>query len=215
MEPFTSHSGILATLDRANVDTDQIIPKQFLKSIRRTGFGCGLFFDWRYLADASPNPAFSLNASSFQGASLLVTRNNFGCGSSREHAVWAVTQYGFRVVIAPWEDRAGERIPGFADIFRSNAGKNGLLLIELSAGEVQRIFDLIAHHPGARADVDLPAQELRIQAGTLQVFHFEMEAALKEKFLRGLDDIALTLQHADAIAAFERTHDTQRISPAR
>src|SRR3989338_9815237 len=131
MQSFKSHRGKLATLDRSNVDTDQIIPKQFLKSIKRTGFGESLFFDWRYLPDGKPDPNFELNAPRFKNASILGVRNNFGCGSSREHAVWAIQQYGFHVVVAPRRDQGGVRVPAFADIFRSNCGKNGLLTIEL------------------------------------------------------------------------------------
>src|SRR3989338_1077257 len=136
MEAFKSHRGIIATLDRSNVDTDQIIPKQFLKSIKRTGFEHNLFYDWRFLPDGKPNPAFELNQDSFKNASILVTRNNFGCGSSREHAVWAIQQYGFKAVIAPWKEINGSRIPAFADIFRSNSTKNGLLTVELKEAEV-------------------------------------------------------------------------------
>jgi 3-isopropylmalate/(R)-2-methylmalate dehydratase small subunit len=144
MDPFVSHRGIIATLDRSNVDTDAIIPKQFLKSIKRTGFGPSLFFDWRYLPDGKDNPAFELNAPRFKGASILVARNNFGCGSSREHAVWAVAQYGFRAVVAPRREVGGEIVPGFADIFRNNCVKNGVLTIELSEAEVEEIFQLVA-----------------------------------------------------------------------
>ena len=133
MTPFKTHRGLLATLDRANVDTDQIIPKQFLKLIVRTGFGEHLFQDWRYLPDGTPNPDFELNAPRFRGASILVTRNNFGCGSSREHAVWAIQQDGFRAVIAP----------RFAEIFRNNSHKNGLLTVELAEPEVEEIFQMV------------------------------------------------------------------------
>jgi len=129
MEPFTTHTGIVATLDRANVDTDAIIPKQFLKSIKRTGYGPNAFFDWRYTSDGEPEPNFELNQPRFEGRSILVTRNNFGCGSSREHAVWALVQDGYRVVIAPWKETGSQRIAAFADIFRINAAKNGLLLV--------------------------------------------------------------------------------------
>ncbi len=205
MQPFRSHRGIVALLDRANVDTDQIIPKQFLKSIARTGFGKSLFFDWRYLEDgASPNPEFSLNAPRYAGASVLVTRNNFGCGSSREHAVWAISQYGFKAVIAPWEDRNGVRVPGFADIFRNNSVKNGLLTIELSADEVQQIFDWTERQVGLEATIDLEEQRVVLHLDEAEeAFPFEIDPAVKDHLVRGLDDIALTLEHADAIAAYE------------
>ena len=209
MQPFTTHTGLVATLDRANVDTDQIIPKQFLKSIRRTGFGASLFFDWRYRDDGSPDPAFGLNAPRFQGASILVTRNNFGCGSSREHAVWAVVQYGFRAVIAPWVEQAGARVPGFADIFRNNSVKNGLLTIELPEADVAAIFALAAAAPGLTATVDLAAQTVTIHTSAPRVFRFEVDAAVKETLLHGRDDITETLRLEPDIARFERTHDVQ------
>ena len=156
MNPFIEHTGIVATLSRANVDTDAIIPKQFLKSIKRTGYGPNAFFDWRYLPDGSPDPAFELNHPRFTGRSILVTGNNFGCGSSREHAVWALVQDGYRVVIAPWKEMAGKRLPGFADIFRNNAAKNGLLAIELPEAAVDDIVDLVTEHEGLTATVALP-----------------------------------------------------------
>ena len=158
MEAFKTHRGIVATLDRANVDTDQVIPKQFLKSIKRTGFGEALFFDWRYLSDGSPDPKFELNAPHLKGASILVARNNFGCGSSREHAVWAVVQYGFKVVIAPYAQRGGAKVPGFADIFRNNAVKNGLLTVELAEAEVEEIFQMAGRFKGLQATIDLDEQ---------------------------------------------------------
>ena len=151
MKPFTTHTGILATLNRANVDTDAIIPKQFLKSIKRTGYGPSAFFDWRYTADGEPDMEFELNQPRFEGRSILVTRNNFGCGSSREHAVWALFQDGYRVIIAPWKKTGGQRIAAFADIFRINAVKNGLLVIELSEDEVKAIFDLVEAQTGLQA----------------------------------------------------------------
>ncbi|MBP7276508.1 MAG: 3-isopropylmalate dehydratase small subunit [Kiritimatiellae bacterium] len=210
MQPFTTHTGIVATLDRANVDTDQIIPKQFLKSIRRTGFESGLFFDWRFRPDGSLEPGFELNAPALKGASVLVTRNNFGCGSSREHAVWAIQQYGFRAVVAPWADRDGTRVPAFADIFRNNAGKNGLLTIELTPGEVDRIFASARRHPGVRADVDLSAQTLTVHSAPPETFRFDVDPSLKDKLLNGVDDISATLAYEDRITEFERTHDVQR-----
>ena len=210
MQPFTRHRGILATLNRANVDTDQIIPKQFLKSIKRTGFGESLFFDWRYGTDGNPDPGFELNTPAFAGASILVTRNNFGCGSSREHAVWACAQYGFRAIIAPFRGAGDQRIPGFADIFRNNAVKNGLLTIELTEEEVDKIFELVDRFPGLEATVDLEAQRVVLHlAEAEQAFHFDIDGGVKEHLSRGLDDISLTLEHADAIDAFEASHDHQ------
>jgi len=209
MDPFTSHRGLLATLDRSNVDTDAIIPKQFLKSIKRTGFGESLFFDWRYAEDGSPNPDFELNAPHFAGASILVTRNNFGCGSSREHAVWAVMQYGFRVVIAPRREIGGAVVPAFADIFRNNSVKNGLLTIELGEAEVDTIFDLVARFTNVEATVDLDEQRIVLHLDEEVAFPFEMDPVVKRHLLHGLDDIALSLQHLAAIEAFEKTHETQ------
>lgn len=209
MEAFTIHRGIIATLDRANVDTDAIIPKQFLKSIKRTGFGESLFFDWRYLVDGKPNPEFELNAPRFRGASILVTRNNFGCGSSREHAVWAVAQYGFRAIIAPRKDIGGASVPGFADIFRNNCVKNGVLTIELSDAEVEDIFQLVARFPGLETTINLPEQRIVLHLDEEVSFHFDVTPVVKNHLLHGLDDIGLTLAHADAITAFEKTHDVQ------
>ena len=209
MTPFTTHTGLVATLDRANVDTDQIIPKQFLKSIRRTGFGEGLFFDWRYLPDGSPDPAFELNAPRYGGASILVTRNNFGCGSSREHAVWAVVQYGFRAVIAPWQERDGAHVPAFADIFRNNSVKNGLLTIELSEQEVQGVFDAVRASEGLQATVDLEAQTVTVRTAPPRVFRFAIDPAVREHLLSGMDDIARTLRNETEITRFEAGHDVQ------
>jgi 3-isopropylmalate/(R)-2-methylmalate dehydratase small subunit len=209
MQPFTTHKGTVVAVDRANIDTDAIIPKQFLKLIGRTGFGQFLFNDWRYLENGQPNPDFDLNKPAFKGATILVARNNFGCGSSREHAVWAVAQYGLRVVIAPWRQDGGERIPGFADIFRNNCVKNGVLTIELSETEVDKIFAAVNAQPGVQALVDLPQQTLTLQGKPEQVFKFEIDAGVKDYLLRGLDDIALTLEKEAAIAAFEKKHDVQ------
>ncbi|MCX6998030.1 MAG: 3-isopropylmalate dehydratase small subunit [Kiritimatiellaeota bacterium] len=209
MNPFTVHTGIVAPLDRANVDTDAIIPKQFLKLIGRTGFGQYLFFDSRYFDDGRPNPAFALNQPAFAGATVLVARNNFGCGSSREHAVWAVAQYGFRTVIAPWKTIGGARVPAFADIFRNNCGKNGVLTIELAEDEVDRLFNAVQTQPGLTATVDLPQQAITLHTAPEQVFRFEVDPGLKQYLLRGLDEIALTLDHAADIAAFEQRHDVQ------
>jgi 3-isopropylmalate/(R)-2-methylmalate dehydratase small subunit len=199
----------MATLDRANVDTDQIIPKQFLKSIARTGFGEHLFHDWRYRPDGRPNPDFELNAPRFLGASILVTRNNFGCGSSREHAVWAIQQYGFEVILAPWQQRGDLRVPAFADIFRTNSIKNGLLPVELAEAEVEEIFQLACRFPGLTATVDLTRQRVTLHVAEEISFSFEIDAAIKARLTQGLDDIGLTLQQEELIRAFEARHDPQ------
>jgi len=207
MEPFTTHTGIIATLNRANVDTDAIIPKQFLKSIKRTGYGPNAFFDWRYTSDGEPEMSFELNQARFEGRSILVTRNNFGCGSSREHAVWALVQDGYRVVIAPWKETGGQRIAAFADIFRINAAKNGLLLIELSDDEVNAIFDMVAGHTGLQAAVDLDKQQVEIQGAVPAVYYFDIEPGAKQQLLKGLDDIDQTLLYAADITRFEKEYD--------
>lgn len=209
MKPFSIHRGLVATLDRANVDTDQIIPKQFLKSIARTGFGPHLFHDWRYLPDGKPNPGFSLNQPRFTAASILVVRNNFGCGSSREHAVWAIQQAGFAAVIAPWQLRGESRVPGFADIFRNNAAKNALLTIELSEPEVEELFQMVDRFPGLEATVDLHGQRVTLHLAEELSFHFDIDLSVKERLISGLDDIGLTLQHEADIQAFETRHDPQ------
>jgi 3-isopropylmalate/(R)-2-methylmalate dehydratase small subunit len=208
MDAFTTFTGTVAVLERANVDTDQIIPKQFLKSIERTGFGPALFFDWRYLKDGSPDPAFELNDPLRAGASVLVAGNNFGCGSSREHAVWAVQQYGFKAVIAPWRGEGDKRIPGFADIFKNNSYGNGLLVIELSSDEVQWIFDA-AKGCKLEATVDLAAQTVSVRGAEERVFRFDITSDVKDKLLSGLDAIGLTLSHEAEITAFEAQHDVQ------
>ena len=199
MEAFRSHRGVVAPLDRSNVDTDQIIPKQFLKSIQRTGFGESLFFDWRYLPDGKPDPAFELNAPRYKGASILVARNNFGSGSSREHAVWAIHQYGFKAVIAP----------SYADIFRNNSVKNGLLTVELKEAEVEEIFQMTGRYSGLEATLDLDEQRVTLHLPEEISFHFEIDAGVKEHLIHGLDGIGLTLKYADAIAAFEAKYDPQ------
>ncbi len=199
MQAFNSHRGLLATLDRSNVDTDQIIPKQFLKSIQRTGFGESLFHDWRYLPDGKPDPGFELNAPRFQGASILVTRSNFGCGSSREHAVWAIQQYGFQVVIAP----------SFADIFRNNCGKNGLLTVGLKEPEVEEIFQMAGRYNGLQATVNLEEQRVTLHLPEEISFHFDVDPTVKEHLVHGLDEIGLTLRQEAAIAAFEKKHNAQ------
>ena len=203
MEKFKTFTGVVAGVDRANIDTDAIIPKEYLKSIKRTGFGAALFSDWRYNNDGSDNPSFVLNKPETAGAEVLIARNNFGCGSSREHAVWAVAQFGFKVVIAPSENG----IPAFADIFRSNCGKNGLLTIEMTAVQVEAIFQTLEKQPGVKATVDLENQKVTVHAaGGDQVYGFAVDPVLKNKLLNGLDDIGLTLQYAADIAAYEARH---------
>jgi 3-isopropylmalate/(R)-2-methylmalate dehydratase small subunit len=201
MQKFTRLEGLVAPLDRANVDTDAIIPKQFLKSIKRSGFGVNLFDAWRYLdhgepgmdtAKRRPNPDFVLNQPRYKGASILVARKNFGCGSSREHAPWALDDYGFRALIAP----------SYADIFYNNCFKNGLLPIVLPETQVDRIFHDVAAFPGFRLVVDLGAQTVAYPDGS-QVFGFEVDAFRKHCLLNGLDEIGLTLQHAVEIKTFE------------
>jgi len=200
MKPFKNHRGLVATLDRANVDTDQIIPKQFLKSIKKTGFGKSLFCDWAKLENGKPNPDFELNQPRFKGASILVVRNNFGCGSSREHAVWAVQQAGFRAVIAP----------SFADIFRNNSIKNGLLTVTLEAAEVEEIFQMVGRTQGLEATVALDHQRVTLHLDEELVFSFEIDPAVKELMVRGLDPIAVTLKQEAVITAFETKHNPQR-----
>ena len=207
MKPFTKHTGIVATLNRANVDTDAIIPKQFLKSIKRTGYGPNAFFDWRYTPDGEPDKNFELNQSRFEGRSILVTRNNFGCGSSREHAVWALFQDGYRVIIAPWKEIGGQRIAAFADIFRINSAKNGLLVIELSENEVNAIFDMVKAHTGLQATADLDKQQVEIQGAVPAVYHFDIEPGAKEQLIKGLDDIDQTLLYETDITRFEKEYD--------
>jgi 3-isopropylmalate/(R)-2-methylmalate dehydratase small subunit len=194
MEPFTTHTGLVATMDRANVDTDQIIPKQFLKRIERTGFGQFLFFDWRYLADGGENPEFELNQPAVRHATVLVARRNFGSGSSREHAVWALADYGFRVVLAPT----------FADIFYNNCFKNGLLPIAAGEEAIQELFERAARHPGYQLTVDLQSQAVTDSFG-LKI-PFEVEPARRQRMLLGLDDIGMTLKHEDKITAYEVAH---------
>ena len=200
MQKFTLLKGIVAPMDRANVDTDAIIPKQFLKSIRKTGFGPNLFDAWRYLDPGEPgqdpnsrkpNPEFVLNQPRYQGASVLLARKNFGCGSSREHAPWAIDQYGFRCVIAP----------SFADIFFNNCFKNGLLPIVLPEAAVAQLFDEVAAFPGYQLTVDLEQQVVVRPQG--EEIAFEVQAFRKYCLLNGLDDIGLTLRHAEKIKAFE------------
>ena len=200
MEKFTIHTGLAAPLDRENVDTDAIIPKQFLKSIHRTGFGPNLFDAWRYLdpgepgqdqASRKPNPDFVLNQPRYKGATILVARKNFGCGSSREHAPWALQQYGFRAIVAP----------SYADIFFNNCFKNGLLPIVLPDFHLDHLFQEIAANVGLRLTIDLPAQTVVTPSG--MVMHFDVEPFRKECLVNGWDDIGLTLRRQDAIRAYE------------
>ncbi|CAD77708.1 MAG TPA: 3-isopropylmalate dehydratase small subunit [Rhodopirellula baltica] len=192
MQNFTVHQGVVATLDRANVDTDQIIPKQFLKRIERTGFGQFLFFDWRFLEDGeTENPDFELNRINVKGASILLTRQNFGSGSSREHAVWALDDYGFRAVIAP----------SFADIFFNNCFKNGVLPIALSEEDVEELFQRAEKGNPYQLTVDLENQVITDGQGFER--SFEVDASRRHNMLHGLDDIAQTLLHEDKITAFE------------
>ena len=194
MKPFNNHTGLVAPLDRANVDTDQIIPKQFLKRIERTGFGEFLFYDWRYLPDGQPNPSFVLNQPRYQGASILVTDKNFGCGSSREHAPWALGEFGFRVIIAP----------SFADIFANNCFKNGMLPITLPAARVEAIMDRAQRYEGYEVTIDLERQTVA-DANGLSI-PFVVGEFQRYCLLEGLDDIGLTLRHEDAISAYEANH---------
>jgi len=200
MDKFTQHAGVVAPLDRENVDTDAIIPKQFLKSIHRSGFGPNLFDAWRYLdtgepgmdpATRKPNPDFVLNQPRYQGASILLARKNFGCGSSREHAPWALQQFGFRALIAP----------SYADIFFNNCFKNGLLPIVLPDFHLDHLFQEVAAHVGYRLAIDLPAQTVTTPSG--QVMRFDVEPFRKECLVNGWDDIGLTLRRQDAIRAYE------------
>ena len=200
MLAFTQHTGIVAPLDRPNVDTDAIIPKQFLKSIKRSGFGPNAFDDWRYLDEGGPefdnasrqlNPDFVLNQAPFDKATILLARENFGCGSSREHAVWALDDFGFRAVIAP----------SFADIFFNNSFKNGLLPIVLDADIVDDLFKRVSANHGLKLSIDLEAQTVSCEGE--KIASFEIDAFRKHCMLNGLDDIALTLQHADEVKAYE------------
>lgn len=198
MRAFTVHTGLVVPMDRSNVDTDQIMPKQFLKRIERTGFGQFLFFDWRYNDDGSPNDAFELNRPEYAGASILVARRNFGCGSSREHAPWALEDYGFRVVIAP----------SFADIFFNNCFKNGILPIRVSQSDLDKLMDDANRGQNATLTIDLPAQEIRGPDGG--VVKFDIDPFRKHCLIEGLDDIGLTLQKADDIVAYEAKTATAR-----
>ncbi|MEN7973725.1 MAG: 3-isopropylmalate dehydratase small subunit [Verrucomicrobiota bacterium] len=202
MEKFETFTGVVCAVDRANIDTDALIPKEHLKSIKRTGFGSALFSDWRYNDDGSENGDFVLNQPKTQGASILIGRNNFGCGSSREHAVWAVAQQGFKVVIAPVE---GD-IPGFADIFRNNCAKNGVLTIQLASDEVDQIFEMASADGPLEATINLEEQQVVFKGAA---FSFDINLSVKEKLLQGLDDVAESLLFKDDIVAFESQHRTQ------
>ena len=200
MEPFRQHIGLVAPLDRANVDTDAIIPKQFLKSIKRSGFGPNLFDEWRYLDHGEPgidsgkrrpNPNFVLNQPRYQGATILIARKNFGCGSSREHAPWALQQFGFKAIIAP----------SFADIFYNNCFKNGLLPIVLTELEVDHLFNIAAATPGLKLNVDL--ERLVIEVPGAETYRFQVEESRKQSLLNGWDEIGRSMRHADRIRAYE------------
>lgn len=203
MQAFTQLNGLVVPLDRANVDTDAIIPKQFLKSIKRSGFGPNAFDEWRYLDHGEPgmdnskrkvNPDFVLNQARYQGGSVLLARENFGCGSSREHAPWALEDYGFRVIIAP----------SFADIFFNNCFKNGMLPIVLSVDDVDALFKETEAAEGYKLNIDLSAQTISTPSGNS--YQFDVDAFRKHSLLNGLDDIGLTMQHQEAIKAFEKKH---------
>ena len=203
MEKFVRQEGLVAPMDRANVDTDAVIPKQYLKSIKRTGYGPNLFDEWRYLDHGEPgmdhskrplNPDFVLNQPRYRGATVLLARENFGCGSSREHAPWALLQYGFQAVIAP----------SFADIFYNNSLKNGLLLIKLDSKTVDRLFKDVEGHAGYRLAVDLEAQSVTTPGG--ESFKFDIDPFTKHCLLNGLDEIGLSLERAEDIKAFEAKH---------
>ncbi len=204
MEKFTVHKGLVAPMDRVNVDTDAIIPKQFLKSIKRTGFGQNLFDEWRYLDHGEPgmdcstrplNPEFVLNQERYQGATILIARENFGCGSSREHAPWALQQYGFRAIIAPT----------FADIFFNNSFKNGLLLIKLSEEQIDSLFKTVDANPGFSLTIDLENCLILNEEAGIKI-PFEVDPFRQYCLMNGLDDIGLTLRKAEKIAAFEKQH---------
>ena len=194
MQPFSTHTGLVAPLDRVNVDTDQMVPKQFLKALTREGFGRILFYDWRYLPGEKPNPEFVLNFPRYQGASVLLARANFGCGSSREHAPWGVKDYGFRAILAP----------SYADIFYNNCFKNGILPAVLSEEQIEELFRRTESEAGYKLTVDLPDQT--VSDGYGLVYKFEIAPSRKEVLLKGLDDIGTSLQHESAIAAYEKSH---------
>jgi 3-isopropylmalate/(R)-2-methylmalate dehydratase small subunit len=197
MEEFKKVTGLVVPVDRVNVDTDAIIPKQFLKRIERTGFGQFLFFEWRFFENGEVNPEFNLNKARYNGASVLISRANFGCGSSREHAPWAIMDYGFKVVIAP----------SYADIFYNNCFKNGILPIVLSEEQVEDLFQRTNANEGYTLSVDLEAKTLTDNLG-LKI-NFELDEHRRQFLLQGLDDIGLTLQHSDEISAYEAKHSSR------
>ncbi|KRE54440.1 3-isopropylmalate dehydratase small subunit [Paenibacillus sp. Soil522] len=194
MEPFKQLTGIVAPVDRVNVDTDAIIPKQFLKRIERSGFGQFLFFEWRFHENGDVNVEFEPNKPRYEGASVLISRANFGCGSSREHAPWAILDYGYKVIIAP----------SYADIFYNNCFKNGILPIKLSEEQVEDLFQRTAKYDGYKLNVDLENKQLTDEHGL--TIAFELDEHRRQFLLQGLDDIGLTLQHADKITAYEQKH---------
>ncbi len=194
MKPFITHSGLVMPMDKVNVDTDQMVPKQFLKALTRQGFGRILFYDWRYLPGEKPNPDFVLNFPRYKGASVLLARANFGCGSSREHAPWGVADYGFRAIIAP----------SYADIFYNNCFKNGILPAILSEQEVDELFKRTEKEEGYSLSIDLPNQTISDKHGLS--YKFEIAPSRKEVLLKGLDDIGTTMLHADSIATYEKAH---------
>ncbi|MCK4616548.1 MAG: 3-isopropylmalate dehydratase small subunit [Pirellulales bacterium] len=199
MQSFTLHSGVVVAMDRANVDTDQIIPKQFLKRIERTGFGQFLFNDWRFLEDGTLNPQFELNRPEAEGATVLLARRNFGCGSSREHAPWALADYGFRCIIAPT----------FADIFYSNCFSNGILPIRLSEKDVEELFGLVeaaTNGTAGKCELRIDLNECTLSDDDGFQLQFEVEPFLRRMLLEGLDNISLSLQHTDQISAWEKAH---------
>jgi 3-isopropylmalate/(R)-2-methylmalate dehydratase small subunit len=196
MQPFITHSGLVMPMDRVNVDTDQMVPKQFLKALTRQGFGRILFYDWRYLLGEKPNPDFVLNFPRYKGASVLLARANFGCGSSREHAPWAIGDYGFRVILAP----------SYADIFYNNCFKNGILPAELTETQIEELFQRTEKEEGYSLTVDLLNQTVKDNHGL--EYKFQIVPSRKEVLLKGLDDIAQSLQHVAEIDAHEKTHAT-------
>lgn len=198
MKPYTNHSSTAALMDRSNVDTDQIIPKQFLKKVERSGFGVHLFHDWRYNADGSDNESFELNKPAFKDAKILVTGDNFGCGSSREHAPWAIEDYGFNTIIST----------SYADIFYNNCFKNGILPIVVSRQQLEQLMQEIRDNEGVKFTIDLPEQTITTPAGT--VVKFDIDEFRKQNLLLGLDDIGMTLQHVDKIDAFEARQQQTR-----
>ncbi len=199
MQPFIKHTGLVVPLDRVNVDTDQMVPKQFLKWTTREGYGRVLFYDWRYLEGEKPNPDFVLNLPRYQGGTILLARANFGCGSSREHVPWAIADYGFRAVIAP----------SFADIFYNNCFKNGILVVKLPDAQVEELFQRTEKNEGYRLNIDLENQTLTDDLGLS--LSFQIDPFRRECLLKGLDDIGLSLRYADRIAAYEQSRQPRAV----